>query len=349
MNVSRYRGDALLLTADPGVPVRVLPLLRLTRGEVIRQVNLLNAALRNGQVGAMTLAVLSWLWDEVADPVLRALGLDRPRTEEGPWPRIWWCPVGEMAYLPLHAAGHHDASGQLPAPQAAVIDRAISSYTPSVQALLHARRDRRPATEAASSAVIVAMTQTPDAVPLPGAGEEASVIQQLIPGSRLLSGADATYDALAEALPRHRIVHLACHGEVNWRNPAASRLLLHDYATAPFSVAELSSLHLPYADLAYLSACSTAVTSQALADGALHITSAFQIAGFRNVIGTLWPVSDKVAADIAVHFYRDLTRDGTTRPDVTRSAAALHHAVRRARGRYSHLPWLWAGHVHTGA
>ena len=293
--------------------------------------------------------MLSWLWDQIADPVLRALGLERPRTGEGPWPRIWWCPVGEIAYLPLHAAGHHDASRQLRAPGVAVIDRVISSYTPSVQALLHARRDRRPAAEYAPGAVIVAMPETPAADRLPAADQEASIVQRLIPRSSLLRGADATCDALTRALPRHHIAHLACHGEADWRNPAASRLLLHDHATAPFSVAELSSLHLPHADLAYLSACSTAVTSQLLTDEALHITSAFQIAGFRTVIGTLWPISDTVAADIAAGFYRDLTRDGTTEPDVTRSAAALHHAIRRARDRYGDDAWLWAGHIHTGA
>jgi hypothetical protein len=80
--------------------------------------------------------------------------------------------------------------------------------------------------------------------------------------------------------------HFACHGLWDWANPAASRLLLTDHDSAPLTVTALMRLHLADADLAYLSACSTTLTSQALADEAVHLTAAVHLAGYRQVIGT---------------------------------------------------------------
>jgi hypothetical protein len=72
-------------------------------------------------------------------PVLEALGYrDRPR-EDMPWRRVWWAPGGHLGQLPLHAAGHY--VGQLSGDHAGrnVMDRVISSYTPTVRALGYAR------------------------------------------------------------------------------------------------------------------------------------------------------------------------------------------------------------------
>ncbi|WP_216651350.1 CHAT domain-containing protein [Actinomadura litoris] len=37
----------------------------------------------------------------------------------------------------------------------------------------------------------------------------------------------------------------------------------------------------------------------ALADEAIHLAAAFQLAGYRGVIGTLWPVADRPAVRFA--------------------------------------------------
>jgi tetratricopeptide (TPR) repeat protein len=355
VNVSRYRCDALLLTGLPDQPIHSIPLPRLTRSQVIKQINNLAAArtAAQGLAGRVqgdseTHAVLAWLWDEVAEVVLDELGLHIRPAQETLWPRVWWCPVGEMAYLPLHAAGHHDASSPPSDRPSTVMDRVISSYTPTIRVLQYARQDRLRTSAAAPGAVIVAMPHTPDAKQLPGAQGEADTLGELIPDSLTLIGAEATHDALVSALPCHKIAHLACHGLTDWRTPAASRLLLYDHATRPLTVTELSALHLPEAELAYLSACSTTATSQRLADEALHITAAFQLAGFRNVVGTLWPISDTVAVEIARHFYLHLTNAGTASPDVMCAAVALHQAIQHARGRFGPFPALWAAHVHAG-
>ena len=359
LNVSRYRSDALLLTLHPDQPIRSVPLPGLTRSQVIEQINRLTAALtaaekRIGlaQGNAEIHAVLGWLWDEVAVVVLDDLGLHVRPAQEAIWPRLWWCPVGEMAYLPLHAAGHHDSADPPSGRPSTVMDRVVSSYTPTIRVLQYARQDRSRTLAAEPGAVIVAMPDTPDAPDarqLPGAQGEADMLCQLIPDSLTFIEAEATRDSVVSALARHKIAHFACHGLTEWGTPTTSRLLLHDHATRPLTVTELSGLHLPEAELAYLSACSTTATSQRLADEALHITAAFQLAGFRNVIGTLWPISDAVAAEIARDFYLRLTNGGTTPPEVTSAAVALHQAIRQARrSELGPYPTLWAAHIHAG-
>jgi len=126
-----------------------------------------------------------------------------------------------------------------------------------------------------------------------------------------------------------------------------SRLLLNDSDVAPLTVSDVAALRLT-AGPAYLSACDTSLTSPSLTDEAIHITGAFHLAGYQHVIGSLWPVSDSTACSVAVDVYGHLTRNGTTPPDTTATAVALHQATRRLRARHPELPMLWAPHTHTG-
>lgn len=96
-----------------------------------------------------------------------------------------------------------------------------------------------------------------------------------------------------------------------------------------------------------MSACSTAQTSPGLVDEALHITSAFYMAGFPQVIGTLWPVNDMIAAEVVRGFYASYLPAGTGQPAGS-AAYALHEAVGRVADRYRGDPLLWAAFVHVG-
>nr|WP_237417836.1 CHAT domain-containing protein [Actinomadura rayongensis] len=287
--------------------------------------------------------VLGWLWDTVAAPVLDALGYTGvPR---GAWPRVWWCPVGVLAYLPLHAAGHHhDLVADVP--PRTVMDRVVSSYTPTIRALAYARRETE---RENGSALIVAMPETPDMAPLPGADAEAHRVAGLLADPTVLRTRAATRKAVLKALPDHSVVHFACHTATDWDDPGANRLLLHDHAVRPLTVAEISRQRLTGADLAYLSACGTSDTHPRLVDEAVHITAAFQLAGYRTTIGTLWPLSDRVATQVAEEVYAALTDGGARPPDTACAALALHHALRRVRAAFLDAPTLWAGQIHAGA
>ncbi|ONI76026.1 hypothetical protein ALI144C_35545 [Actinosynnema sp. ALI-1.44] len=150
LNVSRLRSDALLLTRD-GITSVELP--GLTLDAVVQRVNTFHQSLAGS--ADRTVETLEWLWDNVTGPVLGALGHSGRPADGAKWPRVWWAPGGLLGLLPLHAAGYHgDTSGER-----TVMDRVVSSYTPTVRALRHARE--RDSDVPAGSALIVAMPSTP--------------------------------------------------------------------------------------------------------------------------------------------------------------------------------------------
>ncbi|WP_406359492.1 CHAT domain-containing protein [Streptomyces sp. NBC_01544] len=338
VNVSRHRCDALIITPD-GVRSRALD--RLSEETVSHRVHALHTAFTEGRLAAEQTIhdTLEWLWDTVVGPVLGELGLTAEPAADGPWPRIWWAPVGSLSLLPLHAAGHHRDGGPV------LLDRVVSSTTPTIRALGHARAGRRDDWNE-PRLLVVAMPHTPDAPDLPGAQAEADHLAALIPGATVLVGADATRDAVLDALPVSGWAHFACHGYSDPDNPSDSHLALHDHDRAPFRVLDLSRLRLRNAEFAFLSACDTARTTARLSDEAIHPLAAFQIAGFSQVVGTLWRVDDVVAPAFSQQIYGELIAD---RSGALCASAAVHRTVRQLRTKYPNLPSVWAAHVHAGA
>jgi hypothetical protein len=263
----------------------------------------------------------------------------------------------------LHAAGFH--TDPTPGPRRrTVLDRVVSSYTPTVRALRHARERRSRPAGPSQSSLIVAMPTTPGHSPLRHAAEEARRIRPLLPRTIQLTASGPVPDGahhvprpdtpttagVLDRLSHCAIAHFACHGATDHTDPSRSRLLLHDYATTPLTVSTLAQINLDHAQLAYLSACSTAApTNSVLLDEAIHLTSAFQLAGFPHVIGTLWPIDDRLAVEVAESFYTHLTTGParTLAPD--HAATALHHTIRTVRDRYPATPSLWAAYLHAGA
>ena len=82
----------------------------------------------------------------------------------------------------------------------------------------------------------------------------------------------------------------------------------------------------------------------------LAVAEAFQLAGYRHVIGTLWAINDRTAVQIADTFYGAIA-DSRPGPefDTGHAAIALHKAVRTIRDAFPKLPSLWASHIHAGA
>jgi hypothetical protein len=353
------RSDALILKDNEASPVQVVPLVDLAQDEALVQVIRLHeaqwvtrdiAADRHVRAAAQAeiLDVLSWAWDTITGPVLSALGYNETPEQSQPWPRVWWCPVGTLAYLPLHAAGHHghgatwEGHGD-PRPRT-VLDLVVSSYAATVRGLAHART--QPLPRETGDPLIIAVPEPSDAVALPGAAAEAEELSRLLPGARIL--ASPTRDAVLTELPCHPVVHFACHGYADWANPSDSKLILADGAAEPLTVADISALRLE-GELAYLSACDSAVTSFMHINEGTHITGAFQLAGYRHVIGTLWPIDDAKARDLACEFYDYLTNGNSDLPNAGQAPYALHHATRKLRDQLPDAPTLWAGYTHTGA
>ncbi|MFD8599506.1 CHAT domain-containing protein [Kitasatospora sp. NPDC059646] len=354
VNVSDYGSHALILAAPPGGEPRidVLPLPGLTPYGLAVAVTAFGEHgidLAYGDQGVAQAremmralgGVLEWLWDSVTGPVLERLRLRTTPLDGEDWPRLWWCPTGRLAFLPLHAAG----KGQ-DVPGTWVMDRVVSSYTPTVRSLLRARRraSAAPAARRRPAPLVVSLARTPGGPPLPGAGPEAELVAELFPGGLRLDGEQARVAEVRRELDRHSWVHFSCHGVSDPASPSNSGLILHDGRLSAF---DLSARRPVDAELAFLSACSTSQGGVHLPDEAVHLAPSFQLAGFTHVIGTLWTVSDRIARRLTEGFYAALREDADGgRP--FDPALALHRPVRELREELLPAPHLWAAHVHIG-
>jgi hypothetical protein len=325
VNAGRNRGDAVVVRADAAPVLVDLPGLRFADVEA-RVATLptvggggpsLVAIMRRQQA---VREVLRWSWDTVVAPVVEAL--DRHGT--GPH-RVWWLPTGLLGLLPLHAAGHPGEQGAL--------DALVSSFVPSLRVLREAR-NRSPTRHRRS--LTVALHHTPGLPELPGAAGEATV-----PGGLAFIDDQATAGRVLSAIEHVTWAHFACHAIIDPSSPADSGLRLQDRT---LRLPEIGGLRLSEAELAYLSACSTADHGVRYADEILHLASAFQLAGFRHVVASLWPLSDDIAVSAARSFYRRLPDT----PVADEAATILREVVLRLRDEHPNRPDLWAPLIHSG-
>ena len=108
---------------------------------------------------------------------------------------------------------------------------------------------------------------------------------------------------------------------------------------------EASELDLDDADLVFLAACSTARGVGSAGEGFAGLVRGFTIAGARQVVASLWPVSDESTLLLARRFYEH--RAVHPEAPAVASLSAASKAV-RADKRYS-VPRHWAAFVAYGA
>ncbi|KAI3325019.1 TPR-like protein [Xylariaceae sp. AK1471] len=314
INVSEYRCDALLVQPHQ---IQVVPLTQLSIGEVKNKI-------RGGDLGNYD--VLEWLWDKVAKPILDVLGFTQPPSSDESWPHVWWIPTGPLSKFPLHAAGYHSTRST-----ETVLDRVMSSYGSSVKAIIYGRR-RRPQPATSAQALLVAMEHTPGNYMLPFATKEVAMVGALcrsIPLQLIEPG--CRRQEVEPHLRDCKIFHFAGHGATDEYDASNSRLILED---GTIKVAELLEINLtdrsPF--LAYLSACGTGrIKDERSVDESIHLISAFQLAGFRHVIGTLWEVKDELCVEMARITYEGIRDGAMTDESVCRG---LHHASRTLRDQW---------------
>ena len=82
-----------------------------------------------------------------------------------------------------------------------------------------------------------------------------------------------------------------------------------------------------------------------LPDEAINLAAAFQLAGYRRVVATMWPVEDKMADRVARACYEELWSAGTAAV----VARSLHNAIRKIRTTHADQPSRWAAHMHSGS
>jgi CHAT domain-containing protein len=197
-----------------------------------------------------------------------------------------------------------------------------------------------------------------------------------------LSEGEATKPAVVKALERVRYAHLVTHGYFapeafkgltdemgGWHPLLLSGLALSGANRVPkageedgiLTALEVSEMQLPKLELVVLSACETGLGKVAGGEGLLGMQRAFQVAGARSVIASLWKVDDRATQALMTEFYARAwdTKTIISRAEALRQAQLLllKEGRRRGVGKASEKlpkgevrlpPYFWAAFVLSG-
>ncbi|KIK60970.1 hypothetical protein GYMLUDRAFT_73723 [Collybiopsis luxurians FD-317 M1] len=286
--------------------------------------------------------ILAILWRSVAQPIWSVLqNVLQPLSAKN-LVHITWCLTGPLAFLPLHAAGIYNNKVN----QVSLMDHVVSSYTPSIEALLRSRSHSLSSEYQRQSVLAVAQPYALPQAPIPSTLQEVRLIRDYFPDGITLENDQGTVDAVLDAMVHHSWVHLACHGVQHPEDPTQSSLALDNGKSLKLS--QIMSLSLKNAELVFLSACQTATENETVPDEAVHLVAGMLIAGFRSVVGTMWSIGDRDAPVVADAFYSTLRQDIEAGGNV-RVAYALHESVKQLRMRVGDREFLkWVPFVHFG-
>jgi CHAT domain-containing protein len=180
----------------------------------------------------------------------------------------------------------------------------------------------------------------------------------------LLTGPAATERAFKAQAPGRRVLHLATHGFFLGDECAAGNnpLLQAGLALAGansrtsakaheedgiLTAEEVASMNLEGVEWAVLSACDTGLGQIKAGEGVLGLRRAFQIAGARTVIMSLWAVEDRPTSEWMRALYQARLTGNRSTADAVREASLSMVRARRAKGLSTH-PFYWAAFVAAG-
>jgi CHAT domain-containing protein len=153
---------------------------------------------------------------------------------------------------------------------------------------------------------------------LPEAAAEIANIQRQFPAtdSNVLTGAQAVVESYFAAKPaKYSTIHFATHVDANAKSPLDSAIILSPQASG-FRLYARDVAGTPLnADLVTISACRSAGARTLSGEGLVGFAWAFFQAHARNVVTSLWDVSDQSTAQLMEKFYSGVT---------------AHHAYARA-------------------
>ncbi|KAN0078802.1 CHAT domain containing protein [Elaphomyces granulatus] len=324
VNITGFRSDTIIVSRNT---VKTVPLPQLSASDARAWLSKRWMAKKRSEQKKKNeefLGCLSWLW-------------------------VWWIGTGLASLMPFHAAGLHMRGSTENA-----YSRVISSYTPSIKALAHARnwaRGTEGSRAAHGSLLITTMPTTPGTYSeknapkdLPGVIKEKDEIIKVAHG-RITTIAlnNPSVDQVLESLEACRIAHFACHGASDSLDPSNRQIDSPPHLRTPARTRTTDCIF-------YLSACSTAENKAArLSDEVIHVVSGFQVAGFPQVVGCLWPAGDLECVEVARRFYSSVLQQSWSAMGNGEGASALQEAVMAVRAEDINMPLNWAQFVHYGA
>lgn len=208
---------------------------------------------------------------------------------------------------------------------------------------------------------------------LPGTNAEAQAIQ---PKIEALAKTEAylysdkwALEAVFKSLSQPQILVLSTHGffleqpkdstqAAESPNPLLRCGLLLAGCNKPAAIAsentedgiltglEIVGTDLRGTDLVVLSACETGLGEVQNGEGVSGLRQAFQLAGARSVVSTLWQIPDLETAQLMTDFFSGLA-NGAERSEALREAQLKMIKARRTRDEAAH-PHFWAAFTITG-
>ncbi|MBI5215101.1 MAG: CHAT domain-containing protein [Ignavibacteriae bacterium] len=222
-----------------------------------------------------------------------------------------------------------------------------------------------------------------DVVSLPATRREVSAVKEYwgkkykreIP--TVYYGADASEEHFKQNAAGHRVIHLATHGyflnpdcrnDTTLHSPINQSLILKENPLLQsglllaganlrgadadslgaedgiLTALEVSAMDLRGTDLVVLSACETGLGEIKAGEGVYGLRRAFQLAGAKTVVSSLWQIPDNET----VKFMKDLyAQTATTYPELMQKVMVRRLNELRSKNRSTH-PYSWAGFVAAG-
>ena len=146
--------------------------------------------------------------------------------------------------------------------------------------------------------------------PLPGAKEEIKKISEIIPDAQILIGKDATKVKVLPAIQKANIIVFSTHAVADSIDVLnKSFILLSGNNNQAFLTAkEIQNARID-ALLVVLSACETGL-GRSHEGGMIGLARAFQLAGAKNVLMSLWQVNDSKTPLLMEYFFKALPSNG---------------------------------------
>ncbi|KAF5343142.1 hypothetical protein D9758_015223 [Tetrapyrgos nigripes] len=288
-------------------------------------------------------SILARLWSTVVQPIFSEIEDVLHDSAEGCLPHITWCVTGALALLPLHAAGIYGSKD--PSDDINLSDFAVSSYTTTLSAMLksgHKPHQRDPRDK--PKVLIVSQPDTK---------EEARIIQTYTSPEHSchLTCEEAVVETVKREMGKYEIVHLACHGIQDSKNPLDSAFTLYD---GRLKLHDLMGLSLENVELAFLSACQIVAGNEKLPEERVNLVAGMLAVGYPSVITTMWSIGDKdtpvpVVADKVYESLLGHRNELETRNLRQSAAYALHAAVKHLRKEVGEMQFIkWVPFVHYG-
>jgi tetratricopeptide (TPR) repeat protein len=257
-------------------------------------------------VNHQPLRVLADIWRKIVKPVIDHLQLEvcsdrsidflyltlfKQKATGRSRPRLHWCANGDFVFLPIHAAGIYTGPK---ASQACCSDFVVSSYTPTISALLRAQKSATPIRSADVSMLLVGedCATNLNMGKLWNVRKELACVESIATTKHFGHTVEAipsaaTVERVTDRIKPVHFVHLACHGIQDPTKALESGFYLRD---GMLTISKLMDLRLDQPWFAYLSACETAKGDAKQPDQVMHLAAAMLFAGFKSVVATMWSV-----------------------------------------------------------